>query len=1663
MYLQRHWFTKNRFTNFLSLLLILASLSSQGQAPGLVVNEVSQGSTAAREFAELVVVGPPCTTVDLRGWIIDDNNGEFVDCAGPGNGALSGCGIAGGHIRFKNDPVWSAVPVGTILLVYAFDPGDPGAQAEIGPLTPDYTDQNCDFVRVVPVNASNTFMEMELNLPHSPTPGTACPANRTCPNGSTGDPGYGPATYVPLDNQSFSGFGRLGLRNEGDAFQTRQPNGAFFHGISYGSSDPDCLGAAMPTLNGGPDGTHINDSGSNKTYQFSNTVSDDYRQPLNFISATAASDQSPGRPNNCANAQWIASLRRPPESYFSNGSACQNPTAAPVSICAGQQTTLSVPLNTGPCNSDSYSWMISGSGAVNIIGAVGGTTLTIEGVSAGAMTIVVTATLNHALLAAQGGCAIPPSTATYTFPVTVSNGPPASSTSLTGCAGSNGQAVFDLTSVDQIINLGLGNTVSWFLNGTATNPIPDPTAFSSGTTTVFAQVSDGSGCQSPVVPVPLNVFPAPPAFPAELYGCDQGGGQSTFDLTLANMAVNGGSGLAVDFWLDPAATQAVANPGAFSSPTSVVYATTSAGGCPSAPVPVNLWVTPAPNSANSFIAVDPTVACGPTLVSVQFFFPHPTAAYDLSLLYGNAMSGFQVYNATGVQSGQVAQFNISETTDFQLVGVGLTGNPACDAIFANPITLTVNIADAPILVVNGLLEICAGDAIDLSAFVEETGNPPGAIPITFHSGSPATGGNQIDPVVSPGATTTYYAFADAGGGCTAEIPVTVTVMPAGTPVLGSASLCSNDLPLDLGTLLDPAFPDGTWSGPGVSGDTFDPSGLSGQINLAFTSSEPCIEVANTTVGVSSGPEVINLTTDCAPDNLTYTVSFELIGGDPATYTIDGQPLGGTIFTSGPIEGGTPYSFEIDDDSGCGPQTVSGVLDCFCLSYAGTMDVASGPIVLCSSGNFDVAPFFNNDEFVGPDDALQFVLHSDPGNQLGVVYAVSNSGMFNTSVIPGNQAYASVIVGDDLGGGIDLDDPCLSVAAGIEIWVDELAFMPGPSQTGCEGDCFAWPVSFSGLPPFLVNVIVENGTTVDFGTLVSYTNDTIFHICAADYGLSTGTLTLTPLEMFDAECILIFNVPYTPVDFTWEKPPASDLLMTLCAGESLIVNGTTYDENNPSGTEILTGASSLGCDSILNVQLNFLPAADGQLFVELCDGESITVNGALYDQSNPSGTEIFPNAAANGCDSILQVQLSFLPAADGQLFAGLCNGESVTVNGTLYDQSNPSGTEIFPNAAVNGCDSVLQVQLSFLPTASGQLLETLCQGESITVNGTTYDQNNPSGTEILTNAAANGCDSILQVQLSFLPAVNGPLIAELLFPGDSIVVNGTVYNQANPSGTEIFAGAAANGCDSIVTISLTFEDIYIGATGISPACFRGEDGLIVIDTLIGGKPPYSVALGSNDFEPIAGFPVTLGGLGSGDYDLWIEDADGFTYVLEVTISDPPALVLELGPDRTLPLGESVEFEPLLNFVPAALQWAPSAFLSCDTCLNPLASPLEDITYTLTAIDPLGCLTSDQISLRVYRQRALYAPNAFSPDFDGVNDLFTIFAGAEVAEIRNLQIFNRWGDQVFQAPLIPLNDESWGWDGTFRGQRLDADVFVYYAEVEYIDGQRELIKGDVLLIR
>ena len=250
--------------------------------------------------------------------------------------------------------------------------------------------------------------------------------------------------------------------------------------------------------------------------------------------------------------------------------------------------------------------------------------------------------------------------------------------------------------------------------------------------------------------------------------------------------------------------------------------------------------------------------------------------------------------------------------------------------------------------------------------------------------------------------------------------------------------------------------------------------------------------------------------------------------------------------------------------------------------------------------------------------------------------------------------------------------------------------------------------------------------------------------------------------------------------------------TLCPGGNRIINGNFYTESNPSGTEVTTAAN--GCDSTIIVDLSFYQPAHLDIVETLCPGESLTVNGTVYNETNPTGNELL--LATNGCDSTITVDLSFITVQDSTLERTLCPGESLTVNGTIYDEGNPSGTEMVTTG--DGCDSTVFVALSFFAEAETLLNPTLCPGEVLPINGTVYNAANPTGVEII--SAANGCDSTITIDLSFYAPIT-TAITETLCPGESIAVGNTTYDENTPTGTETFP--AANGCDSIVEIDLSF--------------------------------------------------------------------------------------------------------------------------------------------------------------------------------------------------------------------------------------------------------------------
>ncbi len=265
--------------------------------------------------------------------------------------------------------------------------------------------------------------------------------------------------------------------------------------------------------------------------------------------------------------------------------------------------------------------------------------------------------------------------------------------------------------------------------------------------------------------------------------------------------------------------------------------------------------------------------------------------------------------------------------------------------------------------------------------------------------------------------------------------------------------------------------------------------------------------------------------------------------------------------------------------------------------------------------------------------------------------------------------------------------------------------------------------------------------------------------------------------------------------------------TGCQGDgySVQINGVIYDENNPNGIEIIIGGASTGCDLIVTIDLVFNSDEVSSQSYTLCQGENLIYNGTVYDESNSSGTEVIFGGASNGCNLIVNINLTFeLVETITETYMG-CEGDSysVTVNGTTYDETNPVGLEVIAGGGSNGCDLIVEINLVFYPTPTSYLYASLCEGDSIVIYENCYKIDNPNGTIVIEGGSSNGCDSIVVIDLTFIPnSITNVTYTGISGDGYSVVVNGTTYNEANPNGIE-YLGLSYVGCDSLAVIDLTF--------------------------------------------------------------------------------------------------------------------------------------------------------------------------------------------------------------------------------------------------------------------
>jgi gliding motility-associated-like protein len=149
----------------------------------------------------------------------------------------------------------------------------------------------------------------------------------------------------------------------------------------------------------------------------------------------------------------------------------------------------------------------------------------------------------------------------------------------------------------------------------------------------------------------------------------------------------------------------------------------------------------------------------------------------------------------------------------------------------------------------------------------------------------------------------------------------------------------------------------------------------------------------------------------------------------------------------------------------------------------------------------------------------------------------------------------------------------------------------------------------------------------------------------------------------------------------------------------------------------------------------------------------------------------------------------------------------------------------------------------------------------------------------------------------------------------------------------------------------------------------------------------------------------------------------------------------------------------------INWTPQDYLDCPTCLQPLVSPVSSMDYTIYVKDIHGCLANATTHIFLNTKGGIFIPSAFSPgNADEINDRFTVFAREGlVRNIDYLEVFDRWGNQVFMARDFLPNDESQGWDGSFRSQEIIPGVFVYSTMIELVNGEKVRLYGEVTLYR
>lgn len=414
-----------------------------------------------------------------------------------------------------------------------------------------------------------------------------------------------------------------------------------------------------------------------------------------------------------------------------------------------------------------------------------------------------------------------------------------------------------------------------------------------------------------------------------------------------------------------------------------------------------------------------------------------------------------------------------------------------------------------------------------------------------------------------------------------------------------------------------------------------------------------------------------------------------------------------------------------------------------------------------------------------------------------------------------------------------------------------------------------------------------------------------------------------------------------------------------------------------------------------------------------------------------------------------------PQADFTLAANACEGQPVTFS----QLSQPSPNIPLTNwrwELGNGSQSTLQV-----PAA------------------TSYNASGNYTVKLVVTDARNCVDSVTrQITVNPTPFINAVAAQSKICEGAGValtgVSNGTVQWQpayqlscthctspvATPLRDTVYKAIATNnfGCTTEDTVQIkVVPTVNLVMSPDTAICQGASAQLRAAGATFYSWTPNTIDGASTAMPVVTPDATTTYSVTAG------HDAACPSAAAQVTVTVKPVPTVNAGPDQVVTVGSIVYLTATFSADVVSGEWKPNTNIDCATCPQTVATPRTATDYAFEVTNNQGCKKTDVMNVKLLcDQGVVFFPNGFSPNGDGMNDIFYP-RGKGIRTIHSLRIYSRTGQLVFSRENFNIDDMSQGWNGTFNGRPLPSDVFIWLFDGICDSGERFELKGNVTLLR